>query len=121
MSLIATAPASELTSEDWQINTENTPLPISLIVQQRRSAHVLPYFRLLYVNGDNSRVQIAFATDMVVVNGHGLAQLIVALAAQRVMRLIEPTENEARFGVRGDQATRTNGAGITDIKVIAAE
>ena len=41
------------------------------------------------------------------VNGHGLAALLATLAAQRVIRLIQPSENEAKFGVRGEGSSRT--------------
>ena len=76
----ATIPGSELASEDWQLADEDGSKPASLVVQLRRRAHVLPYFRFVYAEGDNSQVKIAFASHMVTVTGHGLAALLAALA-----------------------------------------
>jgi hypothetical protein len=54
---------------------------------------------------------------MVTVIGHGLAALLGALAINVVVRIIQPTENEARFGVRGPHSTKQPGPSITDITV----
>lgn len=50
--------------------------------------------------GDNTRIRIVFASHAITANGHSLAQLLLAFAAQRVVRLVQPSENEAKFGVR---------------------
>jgi hypothetical protein len=62
-------------------------------------------------------VKIAFASHLVTVGGHGLAALLAALATHRVVRVIQPTENEAKFGVRGTGSLKCNGPSITDITV----
>jgi len=113
---MSTTAESALVSEDWQLTDEGAK-PSSLIVQLRRSAHVLPWFRFVYAEGDNSRVQIAFASHMVTITGHGLAVLLAALAGQRVLRVIQPTKNEAKFGVRGPASAKFTGPSITDITV----
>jgi hypothetical protein len=110
-------PGSELASNDWQLADGDGLKPASLIVQLRRHAHVLPYFRFICAEGDNSQVRIAFASHKVTVTGHGLAALLAALATHRVARVIQPTENEAKFGVRGPGSTKYNGPSITDITV----
>jgi hypothetical protein len=115
----ATTTGSELASEDWQLADEDGSKPASLVVQLRRRAHILPYFRFVYAEGDNSQVNIAFASHLVTVTGHGLAALLAALAIHRVARIVQPTENEAKFGVRGLGAAKYNGPGITDITVEA--
>ncbi len=112
-----TMPESALASEDWQLETDIHAKPVSLLVQLRRRAHVLPWFRFVSAEGDNSQVRITFATHRVIVDGHGLAALLAALAAQRVIRLVQPSENEAKFGVRGEGAERYVGPGITMITV----
>ena len=112
-----TVQASALASEDWQIAEEDTKNPISLVIQQRRRAHIFPWFRFVYAEGDNKEVKIAFATHMVTVNGHGLAALLAAISTQRVFRLIQPTEKEAKFGVRGDDQDRCSDRCITSITV----
>ena len=104
-----------LASEDWELTDDSVPKPGCLIVQQRRHAHVFPWFRFIHAEGDNSEVSILFSTHSVTVTGHGLAALVVAVSTQRLIRLIQPTENEAKFGVRG--ATRHEGPSITEITI----
>jgi hypothetical protein len=113
----ATVPASELASEDWQLTGKDDSKATSLLVQLRRRAYVLPYFRLVCAEGDDSQVKIAFASHLVTVTGHGLAALLEALATQRVVRVVAPTENEAKFGVRGVSAMNYTGPSITAISV----
>jgi hypothetical protein len=112
---------SHLASEDWLLTKEDAPKPPCLAVQLRRSWCVLPYFRFIYASGDESQVVIAFSSHVVTVTGHGLAALLVALADTRVSRLIEPTENEAKFGVRGPNAVSYRGPAITAITVEEVE
>jgi hypothetical protein len=54
---------------------------------------------------------------VVTVVGHGLTALLDALADNWVSRLIQTTENEAKFQVRGDNATPYRGPAITKITV----
>ena len=115
--LSATKPGWELASEDCQLADEDGSKPVSLVVQLRRCTYVFPYFRLIYAGGDSSQVQIALASHMVTITGHGLAALLAAVACQRVVRLIQPTENKARFRVLGPVANDCGGPGITDITV----
>jgi hypothetical protein len=108
----------QLASEDWQLAGEDgAKKPASLVVQLRRRAYVLPYFRFIYAEGDNSLVRIAFTSHTVTVTGHGLAALLAALAMNMVVRITQPTENEARFGVRGPASGKYAGPSITDISV----
>jgi hypothetical protein len=108
---------TELASNDWQVvEDEVSKKPSALVVQLRRRAYVLPYFRFAYAEGDNTLVKIAFASHAVTVTGHGLAALLAALAMNVVVRIIQPSENEARFGVRG-AAANNSGPSITDITV----
>ena len=87
----------------------------------RRSWYVLPYFRFIYASGDESQVRIEFSSHVVTVVGHRLAVLLEALVENRVSRLIQPTENEAKFGVWGDNATPYRGPAITAITVEVEE
>jgi hypothetical protein len=109
--------ALESVSEDWQTAGDERPRPGALIVQLRRYAHVLPYFRFVCAEGDNHQVRIVFASHLVTVTGQGLASLLAALASQAVVRLIQPTESEASFGVRGVNSNRITGPSITEITV----
>jgi hypothetical protein len=121
MSNTTTVPVSELVSEDWQLAEEDTKRPTALVVKLRRRAHILPYFRLIHAEGDDSQVKIAFASHSVNVTGCGLNALLTAISTQSVVRLIQPTENEAKFNVRGLNGTRITGPAITGITVVRRE
>jgi len=112
---------SALASEDWQLAAEDAPKPISLVVQRRREVLVLPWFRFVYAAGDNTQVEIVFATHVVNVEGFELAALLAAVSFQNVIRLIEPSEKEARFGVRGAHGNKQMGPGIQSIAVSKVE
>jgi hypothetical protein len=116
-----TVPVSELVSEDWQLAEEDAKRPTALVVHLRRHAHILPYFRLIHAEGDDSQVRIAFASHSVRITGHGLEALLAALSTQSVVRLVQPTESEAKFGIRGLNATKVNGPAITGITVVRTE
>ena len=114
---VNTIPISELVSEDWQLAGEDTKRPPTLIVQLRRRTYILPWFQFAHAEGDNSFVKIAFASHLVTVSGHGLAALLAALATQSVVRLVQPGENEAKFGFRGSASTKCTGPSIEVITV----
>ena len=90
-------------ASDWTLAKEEHKA-VSLIVHQRRSSLALPWFRFVYAQGDDSTLQIIFATHLVGISGEGLGPLLEAVAANRVLTVSEPTENEAKFGVRGPNA-----------------
>jgi hypothetical protein len=115
--MTTTITESALVSEDWQLAAEDGTKPTALVIQLRRRAHVLPWFRFIYAEGDNTQVQIAFASHMVTITGSGLAALLAALAIQRVIRIVQPTESEAKFSVRGPAAGKYTGPAITNITV----
>ena len=114
---ILTQPVS--VSEDWQVDGGDTKPP-SLVVQLRKAAYVLPWFRFVYAQGDDSVIVIAFASHRVTVRGHGLAALLAAVSATRVVRIVQPTESEAKFNVRGPGSAAYTGSGVTSITVEAA-
>ena len=108
--------ALEWVSEDWQL-AEDGHRATCLLVQLRRRTFVLPWLRFVFAEGDNDLVKLAFASHVVTVNGHGLAALLAAVVEQRVRRLVQPTEKEAQFGVRGVAARTYSGPAIQDITV----
>jgi hypothetical protein len=116
-----TVPVSELVSEDWQLAEENNDRPTNLTVHLRRRTHILPYFRLICAEGDDSQVLISFASHSVKITGHGLEALLAALSTQSVVSLIQPTENEAKFGIRGPNAIKIDGPAITGMAVVRTE
>jgi len=103
-------------ASDWTL-AKDEHKALSLIVHQRRSSLALPWFRFVYAQGDDSRLQLIFATHLVTINGEGLAPLLEDVAANRVASVTEPTDNEARFGVRGPDAGEHEGAAIHSITV----
>jgi hypothetical protein len=107
---------SALASEDWQLAPDEHR-PLSLLFQLRRGVHGFPWIRLVHFEGDNNVVTMDFASHTVTVTGQGLAALLAAIAGQRVIRVIEPGENEASFGVRGPGAGRYQGPAIHSITV----
>jgi hypothetical protein len=114
MSASTISPASA--SEDWQI-AEDGYKPASLIVQLQRTVHVFPWMRFVYAEGNNNLVKVAFASHLVTINGHGLAALLTAVAGQRVVKVMQPSEHEAQFGVRGPRAGKYTGAAIQSMTV----
>jgi hypothetical protein len=72
-------PASAWASEDWQLETNADLKPAHLVVQLRRCAHILPWFRFVHAEGDNDQVKITFASHLVTVTGHGLAALVAQM------------------------------------------
>ena len=115
--IAAAIPESAIESPDWQIAEDETHKRASLVVQLRRGAFVFPWFRFVYSEGDNTRVEIVFSTHAISVTGQGLAALLAAIAAQRVIRVIEPSQHEAQFGVRGPGAREYHGPAIHSITV----
>ncbi len=116
---MAAPQTSALAADDWELTNEpDDPKPGCLIVQLRQRAHVFPWFRFVYADGDNSKIEVAFASHTVVITGHGLAVLLAAISTQRVVRIIQPSENDAKFGVRGSSAKGQYGPSINNITVV---
>jgi hypothetical protein len=103
-------------ASDWTL-AKDEHKAASLIVHQRRSSLVLPWFRFVYAQGDDSKLQLIFATHLVSINGEGLGPLLEAAAANRVLSVTEPSQNEAKFGVRGPNVGEHDGAAIHSITV----
>ena len=103
-------------SKDWVL-LKDEHKAVSLIVHERRSSLALPWFRFVYAQGDDFKLQIIFATHLITISGEGLAPLLEAVAANRVLSVTEPTENEAKFSVRGPNAGEHDGAAIHSINV----
>jgi hypothetical protein len=114
---VSTIPNLALASEDWQLSDENGAKPGTLVVGLRRHTYVLPYFRFVSAEGDNSQVTVAFSSHLVTITGHGLTALLAALATQRVMCVLQPSENEVKFGVRGSHRNPLQAPSIIDITV----
>jgi hypothetical protein len=114
---VTTMPVSALASEDWELAEDDRAKPWSLVVQLRKRAHIFPWLRLVYAEGDPTQVKIAFGSHLVTVRGHGLDALLADVATQRVVRLIQPTGHEGQFGIRGASQTKYAGRSIDDITV----
>lgn len=99
------------TSEDWEL-VEEGHRAASLIVQWRRSVRVYPWHHFVYAfgQGDGERIDIQFGKQVITITGNQLDGLVRALAEHRVIRLIQPTENQAKFR----QTARPN---ITEIRI----
>ena len=108
--------ASASASKDWVL-AKDEHKAVSLIVHERRSSLALPWFRFVYAQGDDSTLQIIFATHLVTISGDGLGPLLEAVAANQVVSVTEPTQNEAKFGVRGPNLDEHTGPAIHSITV----
>ena len=116
MSLSNGIPDTALVSEDWQLAPDEHR-PISVLFQLRRGVHGFPWIRLVHFEGDNTDVTMDFASHTVTITGQGLAALLAAIAGQRVIRVIEPSENQATFGVRGPGVATYIGPAVHSITV----
>jgi hypothetical protein len=112
-------PLSELVSNssDWQTAKGDEHKPECLFVQLRRGAFVFPWMRFVVAEGENTKIHIVFATHEVIIKGQGLSALLTAVSSQRVIRVIEPSQSEATFGVRGSATAKHDGPGIESIAV----
>ena len=109
-------PDAALVCEDWQLAPDERR-PLSLLFQLHRGVHGFPWIRLVHFEGDNNVVKMDFASHTVTISGQGLAALLAAIAGQRVIRVIEPSESEATFGVRGSAAATYLGPAVHSITV----
>ena len=104
-------------SEDWEL-IEPGHRAASMIVQMRRSLWVYPWFRFSRAEGCSDTAELFFMEDRITIDGNRLDVLIRAVAEHRVLRLIQPTKNEAKFNVRGIGAIpQTGRPTITEIRI----
>ena len=113
-------PDAALVSEDWQLAPDEHR-PLSLLFQLHRGVHGFPWIRLVHFEGDNTVVKMDFASHTVTITGQGLAALLAAIAGQRVIRVIEPSQTETTFCVRGSAAATYLGPAVHSITVKKVE
>lgn len=92
-------PESALASEDWEL-IEPGHRAGSLIVQLRRSTHVLSWLHFVYAKGNSSKLHLDFGEHTLAITGDGLDVLLEAVAQHRVIRLVQPMQNQAKFNMR---------------------
>ena len=114
---MSSIPNSGSGSENWLLADEDGAPSTSLMVQSRRRALVLPYRRFLYAQGNDAQVQIAFASHLITVTGHGLGSLLIALAAQQALRLIQPAESEVTISSLGPDTAAASRLSICKIAI----
>jgi hypothetical protein len=114
---MSSIPHTGSASESWLLADEDGAPSSSLMVQLRRRALVLPYRRFLYAQGNDGEVQIAFASHLITVTGHGLGSLLIALATQQALRLIQPAESEATLNSRGPETATPGRISICKIAI----
>ena len=103
-----TMPESALLSEDWELTDEGRTATC-LLVQLRRSVHVLPWFRFVYAEGNSSKIHVDFGDHSLTVIGDGLYSLLEAVAHHRVLRLIQPTQTQVKMNLRGEEGISQTG------------
>jgi hypothetical protein len=114
---MSSIPSLESASKSWLLADEDDSKPASLVVQLRRRAWVLPYRRFLYAEGNNAQVQIAFASHLITVTGHGLDSLLTALAAQQALWLIQSAESEVKVDNPGSTTGEPTSPSISKIAI----
>jgi hypothetical protein len=98
---LSTMPESALVSEDWEL-AEDGHKATCVLVQLRRSIHVMPWFRFAYAEGNSSKIHVDFGGHSFTVIGDGLYSLLEAVAQHRVIRLIQPMQMEVKMNLRGE-------------------
>ena len=58
-----------------------------------------PRFISRHAEGNDSLIKIRFSTHIVGIQGTSLTPLLKGIASHLALRITEPTENEAKFGV----------------------
>ena len=113
---MATALACE-TSEDWELTAEGHRAP-SLTIKRPRKLLVLPWCMFASAAGESSRVKVRFAPNTtVIITGKRLDALLQAVAEYRVLRITQPTENEAKFDYRSGSGVQTGRPTISSIEI----
>jgi hypothetical protein len=75
--------------------------PLALLIVLLKQTCVLPWSQFLYAEGGNDEVRLIFATHDVLVKGSNLDSLMVALAANGIVRLQEPARSDRMIAGTG--------------------
>ena len=78
----------------WVISTADQPPALEIVL--RRQTVIISWNQFVYAEGGDDEVRIAFASHDVAVKGAGLAPLLRAIAANRVV-LIRESDRAERF------------------------
>jgi hypothetical protein len=114
MQLVTEVPDS--TSEDWEL-TEPGERAMALTVIWNRSTRIYPWYRFTRATGTPRSVEMDFGGDLITVVGNRVHTLLPAIAAQRVISLTQPTENEVKFDVRLGSVKQTGRPTISQILI----
>jgi len=94
----------------WKATTEERPAGLEILLLKR--SYVLPWSQFLFSEGSDDEIRLAFTTHDVLMKGSGLGRLLVDFAAQRIVRLRQPT--------RGDRFVQA-GVCIRELSVVKIE
>ena len=97
--------------EGWKGTAHEGPACLLVILLKR--TYVLPWSQLVYAEGDDDQVRLAFTTHDVLVNGSQLDSLLADLSGHRVSLLREP--------VRAEKFRHDAGSQITGVSVQKVE
>ena len=87
----------------WE--SEDDSRPVSLVVQLRQQAYVLPWSLFLFADGTDGQVRLTFHTHVVLVTGVGLGALLLDVATHSVRQLVEPDRTAKFHPSRSPQVT----------------
>ncbi len=104
------------TSEDWQL-ADQGERAMSLTVVWNRSTRIYPWYRFTRATGNARSIELDFGGDLITVVGNRVHTLFPAIAEQRIISLIQPTENEVKFDVRQGSVKQTGRPTIHQILI----
>jgi len=86
-------------AKPWVVARDERAVALEVVLLKQ--TWVLPWSQLLYAEGGEDEVRLAFATHDVVVKGGGLDELLSALADQRLAAIREPARADRFSGASG--------------------
>jgi hypothetical protein len=113
---LVTDTETDSTSEDWEL-AEPGNRAMSLTVVWNRSTRIYPWYRFTRATGNPRSVVLDFGGDLITVTGNRVHSLFPAIAEQRIISLIQPTENEVKFDVRLGSVKQTGRPTISQILI----
>jgi hypothetical protein len=75
----------------WQADDRTSP---GIHIRLLKQGFVFPWSQLVYAEGTEAELRIAFTTHDVIVRGHGLSSLLEDVATQRLTHLREPARTD---------------------------
>lgn len=86
-----TRAAVDAENRGWQADDRSS---LGIHIKLLKQSFVFPWSQLVYAEGTEAEVRIAFTTHDVIAKGQGLSSLLEDVATQRLTHLTEPARTE---------------------------